>query len=309
MDAPTYHHAGYVVLGDAVLPVAGYCWGFNTDIAHRLCKDKGLTADTLRAWNIPAPVGVTVSGPAFLAAHAASPPLFRSSLMDTDTAVSRMLGLGGPWFVKPNAGAQGDKVTKVGNETDMRAALEAIWSTYPQARVECAAPGVDHRVLVLDGRVRVIYARLPPFVAGDGRTTLQVLVQAAVAKGAVKTGKLVWEYLHSCGLCASTVPGEGAVVPLLPAANISTGGMAKRLDVHDWPPAIVDAASRAVRAVGARWAGVDVLWDGERAMVVEVNTSPDTSGGAECPQTAALLEPLIEELVRGSLNRAVAFRW
>lgn len=66
-------------------------------------------------------------------------------------------------------------------------------------------------------------------------------------------------------------------------------------NVTIYPPDIVDQALKATKAVGLDFAGVDVLWDGEKAWVLETNTAPSIGGSLTVTGYANGINELIKE--------------
>ena len=90
--------------------------------------------------------------------------------------------LGGPVVIKPRNGCHGAGVT-VGVTTP--AAAEAAYAKasaeHPAVIVEAFIPGLDYRVLVIDGRVVAAAELRPALVTGDGASTIRQLIDQANA--------------------------------------------------------------------------------------------------------------------------------
>ena len=66
-------------------------------------------------------------------------------------------------------------------------------------------------------------------------------------------------------------------------------------NVTDYNQDIVDQALKATKAVGLDFAGVDVLWDGSKAWVLETNTAPSIGGTLTVQGYAEGLKKMIQE--------------
>ncbi|HEV7886414.1 MAG TPA: hypothetical protein VGO92_02575 [Acidimicrobiales bacterium] len=169
----------------------------------------------------------------------------------------------GRCVVKPAAGsARGHGVTTgVSTPKDLaRAALAAArWDR--RVLIEPHLDGGVHRLLFLDGRLLDTVLRRPPVLTGDGRSTVRQLAAA---------GRLAVDHdmalaLGRQGLALRSVPDAGRTF----TAHGVVGGPlpAERVPVK---PETADTAGRAVKALGLRLAGVDVIGD----VVLEVNGTP-----------------------------------
>lgn len=101
------------------------------------------------------------------------------------------------------------------------------------------------------------------------------------------------------------VIGENAVSSILRCAkngdfrsNITNGGTAKQIDP---PPEWKAAAIAACKAVGAEFAGVDIMFgDHNQPIICEVNSNPHFRGSLDC--TGVDLSPLIFRHIKSSLR-------
>lgn len=216
-------------------------------IAQKICADKRLTNRRLHELRLPVPAQIKVGS--LQAAHAAAEKL------------------GSAIVIKPVKGRKGQGVS-VGltDPNDIAPAFELAHKTGSDVLVERFVPGTDHRLLVIGGKFVAALIRLPPAITGDGKSTVEALIDALnadpyrdgfrlfeVTKG-VETERL----LTAAGVGMSDVLTEGRTVALRTAANVSTGGIP--LDVTDQVhPDNREMAERAAKGIGLDIAGVDFL--------------------------------------------------
>ena len=165
--------------------------------------------------------------------------------------------------------------------------------------VEEFIPGVDYRVLVVDGHV-VAAARLhPASVTGDGQQDIEGLVRQAnddprrgeghalpLTRIALDDHALT--HLAAQGLHPGSVPGPGQAVTLRRNANLSTGGTST--DVTDLVhPEVAAMCCRAAAAAALDVCGIDVR-------LADIAIPPGQQDGAvielnACPGLRMHLEP------------------
>ncbi|RDD60440.1 cyanophycin synthetase [Ferruginivarius sediminum] len=197
-----------------------------------------------------------------------------------------------PVVVKPLVGNHGRGVsTNIGDDAALHEAYEIAQARHSTVIVEQYIKGDDHRLLVIDGKLVAAARRRAAHVIGDGRSTLQELVDQANAdprRGVGHENLLTQIYLDEQShrlieqqgwTLASKIP-RGEIVWLKSTANLSTGGTATDVtdDVH---PEVHDVAERIARLIGLDIIGIDLLaetlskpLDEQSAGVVEVNAGP-----------------------------------
>jgi len=156
--------------------------------------------------------------------------------------------------------------------------------------VEKFIAGLDHRILVVDGKVVAAAKRVPGHVVGDGQHTIEQLVEQVNADPRRGIGhekiltRIEIDYqaerlLTLLDYTKETVPADGEVVYLRSTGNLSTGGTA--VDVTDlMHPDNIEMAMRAAAAIGLDVAGVDFLTEDisqsykRGGAICEVNAAP-----------------------------------
>ncbi|MDY7083480.1 MAG: cyanophycin synthetase [Actinomycetota bacterium] len=209
-----------------------------------------------------------------------------------ENALAWLKRLGGPVVVKPRRGSQGEHValnlcTPEQVEAAFRAAGEDVI-------VERQLDGRDYRVLVVAGEVVAAAERIAAHVVGDGRSTIDELVERVNAdprRGVGHSRVLtrvtpVPALLERQNLTARSVPAAGRRVWLADTGNLSTGATSHDVtdDVH---PEVKRLCLRVAAQLGLDIAGIDLRLPGigepappveagseVRAGVIEVNAVP-----------------------------------
>ncbi len=199
--------------------------------------------------------------------------------------------IGHPVVVKPLNANHGRGVS-IGLQTS-----DEVRSAYEQARehsrgvlVETYLAGLDHRILVIDGEVVAVSKRVPGHVIGDGKRTIEALVDEVNADPRRGIGhekvltRLEFDHqadrlLKRAGYGRDSIPADGVVVSLRSTANLSTGGTA--VDMTDViHPDNRDMAQRAALAIGLDVCGVDFITE-------DITQSHKEIGGGICELNAA----------------------
>lgn len=246
------------------------CTGNTSNIAVELAGDKEDTNAILRDLGLPVPRQYAIR---------------RAS--QAKRAANR---IGYPVVVKPLNANHGRGVSinlTTDEQIDVAFAKAAEHSS--TVLVESFIEGMDHRLLVVNGSLVAAAKRMPGHVVGDGKQTIEQLVdevnqdpRRGVGHEKVLT-RLEFDHqaerlLAKLGYTKDTVPPIGEEVFLRSTGNLSTGGTA--IDVTDIiHPDNRDMAVRTVMAIGLDVGGVDFLTS-------DISLSYQETGGAICEVNA-----------------------
>jgi len=244
--------------------------GRTSNIAVELASDKEETNSILRDLGLPVP---------------------KQRIVRSATEAVRAAGrIGYPVVVKPLAGNHGRGVSiNLRTPDEVRVAYDKAREHGRTIVVESHIEGFDHRLLVINGELVAGAKRVPGHVVGDGKHTIEALVETVnedprrgVGHEKVLT-RLEFDHqaermLAKCGYDRNTVPEKGEVVYLRLTANLSTGGTA--IDVTDIiHPDNREMAIRAINAIGLDIGGVDFL-------TRDISESYRDAGGGICEVNA-----------------------
>jgi cyanophycin synthetase len=243
-----------------------------SEIATEIACDKDLTKTLLAEAGVPVPRGI----------------LARSA----EEAVEAATKLGYPVVVKPFDGNHGRGVN-VGllDESDVRWAYTQAEEHSGTVLVEQHLEGRDHRILVIGGKIVAVAERVPAHVVGDGRHSIERLIDIAnqdPRRGEGHSSVLtlisvdasVERFIAKRGFSLDSVPPAGLRVDLRPTANLSMGATAidRTDEIH---PLNALMARRAAEIVGLDVAGIDFVCSDIRKPVtetgggvIEVNAGP-----------------------------------
>ncbi len=192
--------------------------------------------------------------------------------------------VGYPLVTKPIDGNHGRGITVDINTWEE--ALEGFNAAKEVSRsviVERFITGEDYRLLVINNRLVAAAKRTPAHVVGDGKSTLQQLIDKVNSDPRrgyghekvltqITVNDLTKSIIASYGYTLETVPKEGEQVILKDTANLSTGGTSE--DVTDIVhPANVFMAERISKIIDLDICGIDV-------MTTDISKPLEETGGA-----------------------------
>ncbi|HNS11383.1 MAG TPA: cyanophycin synthetase [Bacteroidia bacterium] len=243
-----------------------------SSIAVEIACDKEETKNLLEAASVPVPRGRVV--------------------YDEEDLESALKRIGYPVVIKPVGGNHGRGATiNVTNWDDAIVALAAAKRISRGVIVEKFITGYDHRLLVINYQFIAAAKRTPAMVVGDGRKTIQELVDIVNSdprRGyghekvltTIKIDDTTMAILQEKNLTVDSVLPQGEELHLKRTANLSTGGTST--DVTDIVhPYNVFMAERISRIIGLDICGIDIMTPDIRepmhengGAVLEVNAGP-----------------------------------
>ncbi|REL32899.1 cyanophycin synthetase [Rhodohalobacter sp. SW132] len=200
--------------------------------------------------------------------------------------------LGFPLVIKPAKGNQGRGVTTdITSFEEAEKAFGFASTICKRVIVEKYIPGFDYRLLMVDGKLAAAAKRTPAHVVGDGKSTVQQLIdkvnrdpkrgdghENVLTK--IKIGPAAKTILSQKNYTLSTVLKSNEILHLDYAANLSKGGTAEDVTerVH---PDVVKVASRVSKITGLDICGIDLMaktltkpLSETGGVVLEVNAAP-----------------------------------
>jgi cyanophycin synthetase len=192
--------------------------------------------------------------------------------------------VGFPLVTKPVGGNHGRGITvNINNLEDALEGFRQAKEVSRQVIVERFITGEDYRILVIDNRLVAAAKRTPAHVIGDGKSTLQELIDTVNADPRrgfghekvltqITVNELTKTIIAAKGLTLEFVIPEGERVILKDTANLSTGGTSE--DVTDiLHPSVVFMAERISKIIDLDICGIDV-------MTTDITKPLEETGGA-----------------------------
>ncbi|MEW6407744.1 MAG: hypothetical protein AB1465_03580 [Patescibacteria group bacterium] len=197
-----------------------------------------------------------------------------------------------PIVVKPQAAQQGKIVhCDVNSKKDALLFFKKIKQKYAKVVFEEQIEGSDFRILIIGNKLVAAMQRIPPFIIGNGKSTILQLINKENKNPLRKTKKIypikvdeeVKRLLKQRGLNLKSILKKDEKTFLRRNANISTGGVG--VDVTEIiNPKNVELAIKATKAIGLDICGVDLItpditkpYDKNGGKIIEVNGGPDAA--------------------------------
>lgn len=200
--------------------------------------------------------------------------------------------IGYPIVIKPLDGNHGKGASiNVKNREDAVEGLAYAKKYSHRVIVEKFITGFDFRVLIIDNKLVAAAKREPAHVKGDGKQTIQQLIEETnmdPRRGyghenvltQIDVDRDTTDLLEKLNYTLETVPKKDEVVYLKSTANLSTGGTS--IDVTDMMhPENIFLCERISRVIGLDVCGVDIMAENltqplkeNGGCILEVNAAP-----------------------------------
>jgi cyanophycin synthetase len=224
---------------------------------------------------------------------AASIPVANGGIcVDEDDLDDVIQKIGYPIVIKPLDGNHGKGASiNVKTREDAVDGLAYAKKYSHRVIVEKFITGHDFRVLIIDNKLVAAAKREPAHVKGDGKQTIQQLIEETnkdPRRGyghenvltQIDVDRDTTDLLEKLNYTLETVPKKGEVVYLKSTANLSTGGTS--IDVTDMMhPENIFLCERISRVIGLDICGVDIMAENltqplkeNGGCILEVNAAP-----------------------------------
>jgi cyanophycin synthetase len=223
----------------------------------------------------------------------ASIPVAQGSIcVDEEDLDATIQKIGFPIVIKPLDGNHGKGASiNVNTKADALSGLEHAQKYSRRVIVEKFITGYDFRILVIDNKIVAAAQRVPAHVQGNGKSTLQELIDIENTNPRrgyghenvlteITVDRDTLDLLQKNNLSLESVPAAGQIVYLKSTANLSTGGTS--IDVTDMMhPENIFLAERIARVIGLDVCGIDIMAPNltqplkeTGGVVLEVNAAP-----------------------------------
>jgi len=240
-------------------------------ISVDMASDKLLTKELLKLQNLPVAEG--------------------AKIYNIINLLSEGEYIGYPLVLKPQFGNQGRGVVlNISNEKELINAYEGLKGEFKDLIVEKYYKGNDYRVCVVDYKVTAVSLRTPPFIIGDGKSTILELINILNKNPLrgdghenyltrVRIDIELIECLKDMNYNENSILKKYEKIFLRRNANLSTGGNA--IDcTDDICDENKDICIRAAKTLGLDICGIDICTEdiskplGDSGIIMEINAAP-----------------------------------
>ncbi len=173
------------------------------------------------------------------------------------------------------------------------ALMVKIW--WPMSVVEEYLQGKNYRVLVGNDEIISVIRRYPPFVVGDGRSSIDSLINEEnklredmglyPVIHPIPKNHHIKRYLKKQGMNLASVPDNGQRVILFNRISLAPGGVVETIAIKELPSINKALFLHILRLFKANILGIDVImeegiekpWNIQKCIFLEVNSRPFTA--------------------------------
>ena len=242
--------------GEKSMYVYGYNFPINCTTFTQIANDKACTSEILSANGIP-----NVEHSYFMSPN--------------DIHYVKYLGVEGNWkqmtallerygkiICKPNSGTGGAGLKIVEDEGDLEKAVSELFAN---ESTMCICPYYDiqneFRVIILDGKVQLIFRKVRPHIIGNGKDNIASLCAQSGKKADA-----------SIGIDMAYIPKDGEKVEIGWKHNLGQGSSPEVISDGDVYDEVSRLAQKTLSLLGGRFASVDCVSIDGKYRVLEVNS-------------------------------------
>ncbi len=200
---------------------------------------------------------------------------------------------GFPLVIKPNvSGYSRGSYFPINNFAELYKAIFRAKVWWPTTVIEQYLPGANYRVLAMPTGLVSVIRRYPPFVTGNGKDTIDTLIDAEnrlrgemklhpVIFPIAKSGRIT-RYLEKQQMTLKSVARDGQYVELFHRVALAPGGVVETIDQDTIAGDNKTLLMEVVKMFGANILGIDVICEKgieishsrQKCIFIEVNSRP-----------------------------------
>ena len=251
----------------------GGCSSYNSLATRKSCRSKKQARDVFAANGIP---------------HA------RGDIFYTPfKAFTFAKRYGFPLCIKPNvSGFSRGSHFPINNYAELIKAVFQVKIWWPSSVVEQYLEGRNYRVVVVEDSIMSVIRRYPPFVTGDGNSTLAELIDRENGLRLkmslypvihpIKKNRAVSRFISKKKLTFSSVPAAGEMVVLFNRISLAPGGVIETIDKQTVHPDNSALFLKLIPLFNANILGIDAIFEKgieishreQEVIFLEVNSRP-----------------------------------
>ncbi len=251
----------------------GGCTNYNSLEVRKSCRSKNQARDVFAANDIPHAKGALFSNPW--------------------VAYSFARKQGFPLVIKPNvSGFSRGSHFPINNFRELWKAAFQVKIWWPTSIVEQYLLGKNYRVLTANERILSVIRRYPPFVDGDGISSIDQLIDQENDKRnemglypvihPISKDQQIRHFLRKQRLTLNSVPGMKERVNLFNRISLAPGGVVETIDIASVPEVNRQLFLHILDLFQAKILGIDVIMEQgietdyrqQKCIFLEVNSRP-----------------------------------
>ncbi|NER25444.1 MAG: hypothetical protein F6J86_37770 [Symploca sp. SIO1B1] len=245
--------------GNQTAHIFGYQFEKNSSTSHLICSDKCSASDLLQLSQVPAVEHTFFMSPMHIKYVGVSGNWLK---------LYELLNQHGKLVCKSNEGTGGNSIYLVSNQFELENAVHKIYSCSMSMAV-CPFYEIENefRVVVLDGKAKLIYRKNIPYLLGDGVSTLRQILIAYLQQNLncpVNFNIPDEDYLK--------VINYGQKYYLNWKHNLGQGANPEIVQDEKLREQLSDLALRAAKAVNIHFASIDIIETNNQYLVLEINS-------------------------------------
>ncbi len=251
----------------------GGCSSYNSLDVRKSCRSKLQARNVFEAHKIPHAKGTTFLNPM------------------TGVKFARMHGF--PLVVKPNvSGFSRGSHFPITNFKELLSAIFWAKMWWPVTVVEQYLEGKNYRIVVVKDGIMSVIRRYPPFVDGDGKSSISSLIDQEndLRKSmglypvihAIPKDRKITAYLKKKNMTLHSIPDAGERVRLFSRISLAPGGVVEIIDKNSLPSENRELFEGILDHFGANILGIDAIFEKgiehsyhqQKVILLEVNSRP-----------------------------------
>ena len=242
--------------GKSDMYVYGYKFPNNSGATEHICNDKALVSDILKEHNVP-----RVTHDFFMKKTNRN---IVGILDKWDEVESLFKKYNSYVVVKPNDGTCGVGVKRAKTIDELKEVVESLLEhNFTIAISPFEEILNEYRLIMLDGKPMLVFRKVRPFVLGNGKDTLQTLIDNKFGDGSTSFDKT---------LDLDFVPKANEKVNLLWKHNLCGGAVPEVVNDDIIKTRLMEVAENACRVLKAHFVSVDIVDTMEGLKVLEINS-------------------------------------
>lgn len=261
-----FSNENYIQRGDKITIKKDYFKIKNPDSVRKYVNNKYLCKTIMQKNGLPVPKAVEWD-------------YDKSKCKNLNTIFSN---LNFPLVLKPINGQSGNKVyVGLENKSHLMNKLGVFLNTKRPFLIEEQVFGNNYRIFVMNGKVLDIVRRDPPFVVGDGESTILELIQENKRKNEHGIKKPDWDLIKKQGYTRNMIVPNGQEIIVTLVLHYTNGSNPESLNLQNIHPENIDMFVKANKILNLHVSGIDYMGHDlsvpftlHNGRILEVNPGP-----------------------------------